>query len=62
MIHSSAFGQKPSISNNLSSTYLRISFDFDEFVMAPILAKANHNYFCHVKELSKNCLSKLVAQ
>ncbi len=62
MIHSSAFGRKPSISNNPGSAHLRISVDFDQFVMASILAKAVHNNFCHVKELSENSLSKLVAQ
>lgn len=62
MIHSSAFGRKPSISNNLRSADLRISFDFNEFAMASILAKAVHNNFCHVKELSENGLSQLVAQ
>jgi len=61
MIRSSAIGRKPSISNNKRSADLRISFDFDEFVMASILAKAVHNNLCHVKELSENCLSELVA-
>lgn len=62
MIHSSAFGRKPSISNNPGSSLLLNSIDFDEFVMASILAKAVHNNFSHVKELSENCLPKPVAQ
>jgi hypothetical protein len=62
MIHSSAFGRKPSISNSLDSTYPYILFDFDEFVMASILAKAVHNNICNAKELSENGLSQLIAQ
>lgn len=62
MIHSSAFGRKSSISNNLCSAYLRISFGFDEFVMASILAKAVHTNFPNAKELSENSLSQLITQ
>jgi hypothetical protein len=62
MIYSSAFGHKPSISNDLCLAYLRIPFDFAEFVMASILAMAVHNIYCHAKELSENGLSQLIAQ